>query len=197
MECRTETPIAPPALGRGIEVLIKTPNFNVVGFIENIGTHALSFAIKQPLEEGTAVTIEFGAECRQGHIVSCRRNGSGYVACVVISNTDESDRRCAERFPITEEVRICADSLESQQGAVIVDLSVRGVGLEISAPLRTGEIVALESPSSEAFGVVRHCRELSASRYHVGVEIFHIMVKEPADEDSPKISVVSRVLPFH
>ena len=178
-------------------MLIHTAQFSLVGFIRDIGTHALSIAIKQPLAEGSVVSVEFGAERREGEVVSCRWIGSAYQACIVFSDSNPSDRRCAERFPVTEDVLICADSLESQREAVVVDLSARGMGLEISAPLEIGEIVTIESACDEAFGVVRHCRELRTGRFHVGVEIFHIMPKDSAAEGSRKHSVVSRVFSFH
>jgi len=179
-----------------IGVLIKTAQFNLAGVIQDIRTNALSIAIKQPLMEGTPVSIEFGAECRDGEVVSCRRKGSTYDACVVIPNRNESDRRGAQRFPVTQEVRISTDSSESQVGAVVADLSVHGMGLETSAPLKVKEIVTVESDSSEAFGIVRHCRALPQGRYHAGVEIFHIMPKETA-EPSGKPSVVERLFSTH
>jgi hypothetical protein len=186
----------PPSLACHIGVLIKTAQFNLVGVIQDIRTNALSIAIKQPLMEGTPVSIEFGAECRDGEIVSCLRKGSAYDACVVIPNTNESDRRAAQRFPVTQEVRISVDSSQSLVEAVVVDLSTHGMGLETSAPLQIKEIVTVESDSSEAFGIVRHCRALPQGRYHAGVEIFHIMPKEP-EEGQRGPSVVDRLFSTH
>jgi hypothetical protein len=183
------------SLARGINVLIKTSNFNLVGVIQEVGTHALSVAIEQSLVEGSAVSIEFGAECREGEVVSCRRNGSRYQACVVIPNRNESDRRFADRFPIAQEVLVRADSLWSQLDADIVDLSEHGMGLEISASLKVGEMATVESASNVAFGIVRYCRALDGGHFHAGVEIFHIMPKEA--EDSPNPSVVERLFSFH
>ena len=171
---------APASLGCHIGVLIKTAHLDLAGVIQEIRTHALSIAVRQFLPEGSSVSIEFGAERRDGEIVSCRGSGDRYEVCVVVPNRNESDRRVAERFPVSQEVSVSADSLTSQAEAVVVDLSTRGMGVKISAPLTTKEIVTIDSASSEAFGIVRHCSPLPDGNYHAGVEIFHVMPKEPA-----------------
>ncbi len=185
------------SLGRGVDVLIKTLNCNLVGVIQDVGPDALSIAMMQPLAEGSAISIEFGAEIRAGEIISCRRKGTRYEACVVIPNKNAADRRCAQRFPITQEVQVQADSLEAQMDAVIVDLSAGGMALDIAAQLRIGEIVTVESAASLAFGIVRHCATLRGGRFRAGVETFHIMPKDEEARHLPNISVVERLFSFH
>jgi hypothetical protein len=176
---------APSSLGCHIGVLIKTSSCELVGVIQDIRTRALSIAIRRPLPEGSSVSVEFGAACRDGEIVSCRRDGDRYEICVVIPNRNASDqqvaeRRVADRFPVTQEVLVSADSLAAPLEAVVIDLSTRGMGLKISAPLKVKEIITIDSAQSEAFGIVRHCRLIAEGHFHVGVEIFHVMPKEPA-----------------
>jgi hypothetical protein len=185
----------PSPFGRGIGVLIKTSNLKLVGVIQEIKTQALSIAIKQPLKVGASVSVEFGSKCRNGEIISCRRTGSTYETCVVMENREAADRRVEERFPVTQEVRILADSLGSKTTALVVDLSRQGIGLEIPIPLKLKETVAIETASNEAFGIVRHCKELPGGNYHAGVEIFHVMTKEPV-ESSRKPSVLERLFPI-
>ena len=186
---------APSPFGRGIGVLIKTSNLKLVGIIQEIKTQALSIAVKQPLKVGSSVSVEFGSECRNGGIISCRQTGSTYETCVVMENRKAADRRVDERFPVTQEVRILADSLGSQTNALVVDLSRQGMGLEIPTPLKLKETVAIETASNEAFGIVRHCKELPGGNYHAGVEIFNVMPKEPG-ESSRKPSVLERLFPI-
>jgi PilZ domain len=180
------------SLGSGVDVLIKTSSFDLVGVIQDVQTHALSIAVHRPLLKGSTVLIEFGAETRQGEIVSCRRNGNVYQACIVVANTSESDRRTAERFPLTQEVKISSDTRESQLDGEIVDLSAHGIGLEIPTPLEPKEVVTVESVSNVAFGIVRHCRQLDDGRFHAGVEVFHVMPKERVQE-ADHGSVVERL----
>jgi hypothetical protein len=184
---------APTSLGRGIGVLIKTSDLKLVGVIQEIKTHGLSIAIKQPLKVGSSVSVEFGSECRNGEIISCRRTGSTYETCVVMEKA--ADRRLDERFPVTLEVRIVADSVGSKTNALVVDLSRQGMGLEIPTPLKLQETVAIETATNQAFGIVRNCQELPGGNYHAGVEIFHVIPKERV-ESSRKPSLLERLFPI-
>ena len=186
---------APSPLGRAVGVLIKTSNLKLVAVIQEIKTRGLSIAIEQPLKVGSSVSVEFGSECRNGEIISCRRTGSTYETCVVMENRNAADRRVDERFPVTQEVRILADSVGSKTNALVVDLSSQGMGFEIPIPLKLKETVAIETASNEAFGIVRHCQELPGGNYYAGVEIFHVMPKEPV-ESSRKPSVLERLFPI-
>lgn len=185
------------SLGRGIDVLIKTLSGNLVGVIQDIGPDMLSIAMMQPLAGGSAISIEFGAEVRAGEIISCRRKDTRYEACVVIPDNNAAERRYSQRFPITQEVQVQADSLEGQMNAVIVDLSASGMALDIATQLRIGEIVTVESAASLAFGIVRHCTTLRDGRFRTGVETFHIMPKEEEAQHSPNISIVERLFSSH
>jgi hypothetical protein len=149
-----------------------------VGVIHDVQPHELSILVKQPLAEGSAVSIEFGAVTCDAEVVSCCANGGRYEAGIVMANRKEFDLRAAERFPVTQAVRISAGSLDSEMDAEVVDLSTHGVGLELPAPLEPQESVTLETALDLAFGTVRYCRRLPDGRFHAGVQVFHIMPKE-------------------
>lgn len=165
------------SLGRGVAVLITTSRFTVAGIVQDIQPHALSVLVKQPLPEGSA-SIEFGAISRYAEIVSCQRKAGKYEIRVVTPTSDTSDQRSAERYPLTQDVRIHAASLPLALVATVVDVSMHGVRLEMLEPLARGEIITVESDSSVAFGIVRHCGSIADGRCQAGVEIFHIMPKE-------------------
>src|SRR5579863_5138421 len=94
------------SLGQGVAVLMTTPHSNVAGVIRDMQPHALTILVQQPLPERTAVLIEFGAVCSKGEIIACRTKGNRYEVTVVNAQRMEPDLRRAERFPMTEEVRI-------------------------------------------------------------------------------------------
>ena len=165
------------SLGRGVAVLITTSRFRVAGIVQDIQPHALSILVTQPLPEGSA-SIEFGAVSRYGEIVSSQRKAGKYEVRVVTPSSNEYDLRSAERYPLTQEVQVHAASLQSPLVATVVDVSMHGVGLEMLQPLGRGEIITVESDSSVAFGIVRHCRSGADGRFQAGVEVFHIMPKE-------------------
>ena len=157
--------------------MITTPRSRVAGIIHDIQPHALSILVKQPLAEGS-VSVEFGAVARYAEIVSCRPKAGKYELSVVLANIRKRDLRGTERYPLTQEVQVQAASLDSPLSATVVDLSMQGVGLELIAPLRPGEVITIESDSSVGFGIVRHCTPLVDGRFQVGVEVFHIMPKD-------------------
>jgi len=171
------------SLGFGIPVVMKSSSLNLVGIIEEIRPHAVSILVRQALAEGTAVSIEFGAVSLESAIVTCQPCGSKYEVCAVMLDRGECDRRTAERFPVTQEVRIWRAISDSPLDAVVVDLSTHGLGLELSSSLENGETVMIESASNTAFGVARHCASLGDGRFHAGVEVFHVMPKEGGTSD--------------
>jgi len=165
------------SLGRGIAVLITTSRARVAGIIHDIQPHGLSIHVKQPLAEGS-VSVEFGAVARYAEIVSCQPKAGKYELTVVLANINKRDLRGTERYPLTQEVQVQAASLDSPLAATVVDLSMDGVGLELVAPLESGEIITMEGDSSVGFGIVRHCTPLVDGRFQVGAEIFHVMPKD-------------------
>ena len=167
-----------PSLGFGVAVLISTSHSRLAGIVQEIWPHTISILVKQPVPEGSAVSIEFGAVTRIGDVLSCYPNAGRFEICVVIPNWNEPELRAAERFPLTEEVQVHVDGLEAPLPALIVDVCAHGVGLEVSTPLEKGRIVTLESDSNIAFGTIRHCRGIENGRFHAGVEVFHIMSKQ-------------------
>ena len=185
-----------PSLGQGVAVLMTTSRSNVAGVIRDMQPHALTILVQQPLPERTAVMIEFGAVCSKGEIIACRAKGNRYEVTVVNAQRNEPDLRRAERFPMTEEVRIRPAHSESDVDATIVDLSEHGIGLELSTPLEIGDVVTLERTSNVAFGVVRHCSLRQDGRFRAGVEVFHMMPKDgTAPEHESAISKIGHL--FH
>jgi hypothetical protein len=185
-------------LGRGVVVWIVTPGCSLVGVIQEIRPHALSILVKEALVEKSAVSIEFGAVTCEGNIISCRPHESEFEVSIAIPQREGCDVRAAERFPVTEEVQISAGRLDSQLDAVVTDVSTQGIGLEMSAPLETGETVTVESASDVAFGTVRYCRPLRDNRFHAGLAVFHIMPKEPdVSVHHRKLTLLGRLLSSH
>ncbi len=165
------------SLGRGLGVLITTSRSRVAGIIHDIQPRGLSILVRQPLAKGS-ISVEFGAVARYAEIVSCQPKTGKYELFVVLANINKRDLRGTERYPLTQEVQIQRASRDTPLAATVVDLSMQGVGLEMTAPLEPDEIITVENDSSVGFGIVRHCTPLVDGRFQVGVEIFHIMPKD-------------------
>ena len=155
-----------------------TPHFSVPGIVEKVGAQTLTVRVKRSLPEHVAVSIEFGAETRKGQIVRCQPADDWYEVSVSIADRNECDLRSAERFPLTRDVRIQASGRNEAASGIVVDVSIGGMGLEVRAPLKRGEILSVESDSDIAFGVIRYCRRLRDDLYRAGFEVFHVMPKD-------------------
>jgi hypothetical protein len=183
-------------LGRGLPVRITTSALNVFGTIQDILPNSVSILSKQCFAKGTSISIEFGSAKLAGRVASCCTNGSRYEACVAISNRQQCDLRVAQRFPVSKVVQVHPASSESNVDGLITDLSAKGVGLEAPCLLEVGETVTIEGEFHAAFGVVRHCTPLRDGSYHAGLEVFHIMPREPAPAKNPhKVSVLEGLFP--
>lgn len=66
----------------------------------------------------------------------------------------------------------------------IVDVSGEGLGIELPAPLPMQANIAVQSEENTALGVVRHCREISSGLFRAGVQLHHIVRKDPDLEKS-------------
>jgi hypothetical protein len=184
---------ASPTPGRGTDVLIRASGVHTVGIVEQIRAHALLVVVMRRLAEGAAVSVEFGAQSRDGEVASCRRTGGGYEVCILFPNRNPAGQRAGERFPVVQEVAVSADNLESPQSAALVDLSENGIGLLTRAALSPQQIVTVQGASSVAFGMVRYTKKLPDGRVHAGIEIFHVMPQELEEERSSRRSVVNRL----
>ena len=165
------------SLGRGVAVVIthRRSSARLIGTIHDVHADSLSILVKHPLPEGTAVRVEFGAITCSGEVSSCRPSRGLYELSVVIPNEYWSDSRNEQRFPITEEVLIGSAQSDMPLPAVVANVSVHGLCLELARPLREGEIIRVEAAATEAFGVVRYVRPAGADRFQAGVEVFDVM----------------------
>lgn len=113
-----------------------------------------------------------------------------------------SERRREPRYCIHEPVEIrCFEQQTSDRiSAVAVDISRRGLRLEVGSPLLRGSRLEIVLPKRAViFGEVRYCRRVSDA-YYAGIaieEVYHVHSAEPfsLSEDDPLArDVVGRVV---
>lgn len=114
----------------------------------------------------------------------------------------ETERRREPRYTIHEQVEIrCLEQQSSERvAALAVDISRRGLRLEIASPLLKGSRLEIMIPKRAViFGEVRYCRRF-ADAYYAGVaieEVYHVHSSEPFSltEDDPLArDVIGRIL---
>jgi len=129
---------------------------------------------------GTLVEVHVGGCLFSGEVLFCERREEGFETHVSINDFDESGLRRTPRFPVSLPATVFASDLDSPAPATIVDISGDGLGIEVPAHLTVNTTIAVESESNVALGIVRYSREISPLRFRIGVQLHHIVNKEPA-----------------
>jgi hypothetical protein len=128
---------------------------------------------------GTRVTVQLDNSSFVGDILFCSPSGSGYEAHVSFDDVDATGLRRTPRFPVSIPARIFCSASDAPLEGKIVDVSGEGLGIELTSPLPMQANIAVQSEENTALGVVRHCRELSPGLFRAGVQLHHIIRKDP------------------
>jgi hypothetical protein len=128
---------------------------------------------------GTRVTIQLNTCSFTGDILFCEPSGSRYEAHVSFDDVDATGLRRTPRFPVSIPARVFSSASEMPLDGTIVDVSGEGLGIELPAPLPMQANIAVQSEENTALGVVRHCREISSGLFRAGVQLHHIVRKDP------------------
>jgi PilZ domain len=129
--------------------------------------------------EGTHVTVQMNTCSFDGVILFCELSGSQYEAHVSFDDVDATGLRRTPRFPVSIPAKVYSSASEVPLQGTIVDVSGEGLGIELSSPLPKQTNIAVQSEQNTALGVVRHCRELSGGVFRAGVQLHHIVRKDP------------------
>jgi hypothetical protein len=129
--------------------------------------------------EGTHVTVQLNNCSFDGVILFCSPSGGHYEAHVSFDDVDATGLRRTPRFPVSIPAKVFSSATDGPLEGKIVDVSGEGLGIELTAPLPRQANIAVQSEENTALGVVRHCRELSPGVFRAGVQLHHIVRKDP------------------
>jgi len=135
--------------------------------------------IDDPITAGTHVSVEVNACAFSGEILYCEQNGARWEAHVSFDDVDETGLRRTPRFPVSIPARVFSAASEVPIDGRVVDVSGEGLGLEVAEPLPKQTNIAVQTEENTALGVVRHCRELNSGIYRIGIQLLHILKKDP------------------
>lgn len=128
---------------------------------------------------GTRVTVQLNTSSFVGDIVFCKPSGTRYEAHVSFEDLDAIGMRRTPRFPVNIPARIFTSASDGPMDAKIVDVSGEGVGIELPSAIPLQSSIVVQSEENTALGEVRHCRQLSSGRFRAGVQLHHILKKDP------------------
>jgi hypothetical protein len=128
---------------------------------------------------GTHVTIQLNTCSFTGDILFCEPRGSRFEVHVSFDDVDSSGLRRSPRFPVSIPSRVFSNTSDVPLEGKIVDISGEGLGIELAVALPLKSNIAVQSEENTALGEVRFCRELSSGVVRVGVQLHHILKKDP------------------
>jgi len=167
--------------GLQMEARITAPTWEIgiSAVVQDFTPGAVMLVLDDEIAAGTHVTVQLKTCSFAGDVLFCARKGSSYEAHVSFDDTDGVGLRRTPRFPVRIPARAFSSSSEGPLECTIVDISGEGLGIDIAVALPMQSNVAVQSEESIALGEVRHCRKIANGLYRAGVQLRHIVTKDP------------------
>ena len=164
----------------GVKIQLRVPgsDYPFEGIIEHFFGGEASILLEHRFQKETRVRIEFDGFHFDGEVLSCQPKGDLFDIHVVLADQDEAGVRRDPRYVVNLDGRIYAPGSVDPIDARLIDISREGIGIECGSPLTVGHMVAVESQLNLAFGVVRHCRQLSSGACRAGLQVHAVITKD-------------------
>jgi PilZ domain len=172
-----------PVATRGLQMLARvtapTWEIGLAAVVQDFTPGEVILLIDDKIPAGTRVTIQLNTSSFVGDILCCSPSGSRWEAHVSFDDVDATGLRRTPRFPVSLPARIFSSVIDVPLEGRIIDVSGEGLGIELPAALPKEANIAVQSEENTALGVVRHCRELPSGMFRAGVQLHHIIRKDP------------------
>lgn len=167
--------------GLQLEARVTAPDWEIglAAVVQDFTPGEVILLLDDHISEGTRVTVQVNTASFSGEILFCAPLGSRFETHVSFDDVDATGLRRTPRFPVRIPARIFAATIDTSLEAMILDISGEGLGIEITQRIPAQTNIAVQSEENTAFGVVRHCRELPSGRFRAGVQLLHIVRKDP------------------
>ena len=169
------------ARGFQMEARVTAPTWEIglSAVVQDFAPGAVMLLLDDKIAAGTHVTIQLNTCSFTGDILFCEPRGSRYEAHVSFDDVDSSGLRRSPRFPVSIPARVFSNTSDTPLEGRIVDISGEGLGIELAVALPLKSNIAVQSEENTALGEVRFCRERSTGVFRVGVQLHHILKKDP------------------
>ena len=168
-------------LGLHLDARVTAPTWEVglSAVIQDFTPGEVILLMDDPIPAGTTISVQVATCSFDGQILYCTQSGSRWETHVSFDDVDATGLRRTPRFPVRIPARIYVAASEVPLDGMIVDVSGEGLGIELPQALPKQANIAVQSEENTALGVVRHCRELSSNLFRAGVQLHHIIRKDP------------------
>ena len=169
------------ARGLQMEARVTAPTWEIglSAVVQDFTPGEVILLLEDQIAAGTRVTIQLNTASFTGDILFCAPSGSRYEAHVSFDDVDATGLRRTPRFPVKIPARVFSATSDGPLEGTIVDVSGEGLGIELAVTLPMHTNIAVQSEENIALGVVRHCRTLSSGLFRAGVQLHHIVRKDP------------------
>lgn len=171
--------LSPRGLQMEARVTAHTWEIGLSAVVHDFTPGEVILLLDDQIAAGTHVTIELNKASFHGEILFCSPSGTRFEAHVSFDDVDETGLRRTPRFPVKLPARVFASSTDVPLDGTIVDVSGEGLGIELTVPIPKQTNIAVQSEENTALGVVRHCREIPGGLFRAGVQLHHIVKKDP------------------
>jgi|SRR5665213_23012 len=170
-----------PPRGLQLPALVTAPTWEIglSALVQDFTPGEVVLQMDDEIQAGTRVTIQLNTASFSGDILFCAPSGSHYEAHVSFDDVDASGLRRTPRFPVNIPARVFSGASDVPIQGKIVDVSGEGLGIDLATQLPKQAHIAVQSEENTALGVVRHCREISSGLFRAGVQLHHIVKKDP------------------
>ncbi len=177
----TRTAATRAARGLQMEARVTAPTWEIglPAVIQDFTPGEVILLLDDQIAGGTRVTIQLNTYSFTGEILFCAPKGSRYEAHVSFEDVDATGLRRTPRFPVSIPARVFSSTSDVPLEGTIVDVSGEGLGVELAEALPMHSNIAVQSEENTAFGEVRFCKQRSSGLFRVGVQLHHIVKKDP------------------
>lgn len=178
----TPTPVekrAGPGIQMEARVTSHTWEIGLSAVVHDFTPGEVILLVDDKIAAGTHVTIQLDNCSFTGDILFCEPSAARWEAHVSFDDVDATGLRRTPRFPVKIPARVFSSAIDAPLDGTIVDVSGEGLGIELPASLPMMANIAIQSEENTALGVVRHCRELGVGVFRTGVQLHHIVRKDP------------------
>ena len=169
------------ASGLGIEARVKalTWEVGVAAVIQDFAQGEVILLLNDSIAAGTHVSVQVDTFSFAGEVMFCKLRDARWETHVSFDDVDAMGMRRAPRLPVRIRARLFTGTSDGPITATIVDVSGAGMGIELGQPMQVESNIVVQSEEAIGLGVVKHCRQVTPGVFRAGVQLHHIVEKDP------------------
>jgi hypothetical protein len=181
------------SLGLEVQVVDFLSGYAVSGILEGFTPGEVTVSLPEMVSEHRVVEVRWNSFVFEGETLYCQPKQGRYEAHITIDDVEETGLRKVRCFP----VRLAAQMFTAHAGPAnitIVEISDESLGIELPAPVETGQPIAIVSGTVFVFAVMDGCREIGEGLFRACAQMQHLF-ERPLEAllEEPSCGIIGRV----